>query len=267
MVATNKDQKALNNIQENIVNIIFFTAGVICILVARIPCGVAWAENILDGMGCSCISATAIAYFLDKQQKRRDLKKKSVFLNIYLRDIYDGLSMMTQRMIWFYERMEDESFDWSYSPEEYGMLKYILFASEKYPSYGLDMDGLNEKMIACADSLSLEKVETLTDEKLKVLHKMLEIIVVNSMDVLKCCEKIEDDKIMLDRENYVSIKQAEDILNKIRMAYAILYAGGIKNYGIGYKLILGALQSVRELGSFTNNFQVCLQGRINPKEL
>lgn len=122
-------------------------------------------------------------------------------------------------------------------------------------------------MIACADSLSLEKVETLTDEKLKVLHKMLEIIVVNSIDVLKCCEKIEDDKIMLDRENYVSIKQAEDILKKIKMAYAILCAGGKKNYGIAYKLILGALQSVRELGSFTNNFQVCLQGRINPKEL
>lgn len=122
-------------------------------------------------------------------------------------------------------------------------------------------------MIACADSLSLEKVETLTDEKLKALHKMLEIIVVNSIDVLKCCEKIEDDKIMLDRENYVSVKQAEDILNKIRMSYAILRAGGKKNYGIAYKLILGALQSVRELGPFTNNFQVCLQGRINPKEL
>lgn len=90
---------------------------------------------------------------------------------------------------------------------------------------------------------------------------------VNSIDVLKCCEKIEDDKVMLDRENYVSVKQTEDILNKIRMAYAILCAGGKKNYGIAYKLILGALQSVREMGSYTNYFQVSLQGRINPKEL
>ncbi len=267
MIETNKEQNLMNIFQENIVNIIFFIAGVICVLVARMPYGVAWGENILDGMGCSCISATVIAFFLDKQQKRRDLKKKSVFLNIYLRDFYDGLSMMAQRMIWFYERLEDESFDWSFNPEEYGTLRYMLSVSNQYPSYGLDMDELSEKMIACSNGLALEKVETLTDEQLAVLSKMLKIIVVNSADVAKCSKKIEDDKVMLDRENYVSVKQAEDLLSKISLAFTILRAHGKKNYGLAYKMIVQALQSIRELGSYTNNFQVCLQGRISPEEL
>lgn len=52
-------------IEENTLYVIFAILGIMLLLLARIPSGYGWGENILDGLGCSCISAAIMAYFIN----------------------------------------------------------------------------------------------------------------------------------------------------------------------------------------------------------
>lgn len=254
-------------VHDNKVNIIFAVIGAILIVLARFPYGVSWGENVLDSIGCGCMTASIISIFMYKQQKSNEKSRNQVFLKNYLQKFYDEISMMMQRMIWFSERMDDETFEWNYALQEYSSLKYMLYSSQAYPSYNVDIDELGEKAKSCSNKYSLPTVEAMSDTQLEKLHKMVQIIVSSSTGTLEQCKQLDNNKVVLDSEGLIPIETIEKNAANVGIAFTILCAKGKKNYGLAYSLIFQVLLSLRAIGGFTNDYSISLQGRIKAGEL
>lgn len=266
----NKQKKVTKNefFRSNGINLIFIVVGVVLILSARSPYGYKWGENVLDGIGCSCISAAIMAFFINQLQMAEDRKKVDSFKKLYFRNLYERLSEMLQRILWFDERWKDVDFNWNLDEREYGSLNYMLFSYQRYKSdEKLDFEELQNRIELCSKKYSAENVFNLNEEELAKLHKMIKIILVNSTDVLDERNKVDSDKLMICNLAKLDLEKINSIISKIDMAFNIFCANGKKAYGVGYELIFKSFAELREWCEVNNEVTIALRGTIRAGEL
>ena len=95
-----------------------------------------WGTNVLSvlsGIGCSGIAAAIMAIFIDAKIDKDRKKKIEKAKATYFKSLYNELSIILQRILWFENRLEEDDFDWTFPAETYSTLSYMVSVSN-YPT-------------------------------------------------------------------------------------------------------------------------------------
>ncbi len=77
---------------------------------------------------------------------------------------------------------------------------------------------------------------------------------------------IKDNKLALDTEEYISIKEVEELSFNISIAVGIMQKTD-KNYDAAIKSLLVAAKKIRDIGNYDNDVRIALHGSIEISEL
>ena len=95
----------------NIVYIITMFIAILCILLSFVSTNIRQVETILQGLGCSGIAASMMAFFIDYLQKQKQDKEKNEYRQALLSDLNQELKKCLERVIWFDEAVSKLDMD------------------------------------------------------------------------------------------------------------------------------------------------------------
>lgn len=222
--------------------------------------------NVLSGIGCSGFAAAIMAIFLERANDKRESEKITKAKALYFKRLYDQLIIAIERIIWFNERLKDDSFEWEYSDDVYSTMNYMAAMSEKYPSYSLDYDEAIKKLKDIGERYSLDNIKLLDEKEAHKVNRLFQIVAAGSSYLLKEAKIINDNMLILDIEDYISIEENEKILNDISIAVGLMLKTD-KNYKVAIVSLISAIETLRKIGKYTNGVDVGLHGSISLSEL
>ena len=223
--------------------------------------------TMLSSIGCSGIAASIMAIYIEINNSKWEKRKLEKAKKLYFRNINNQLSMFLGRILWLDERINDETFNWDLPPEEYSTLKFMIYASKKYPDKGIiSFDEAKERLETIGKKYDLESQKEIPKEKLIKVQKMFGIIAGSSGYLLNEAKEIKDNKLELDVNEYLSLDEIDLLMRNVSLGISLMNQRG-KNYSVAIKLILQAAEIIRKTGNFTDEISLELQGSISPSEL
>lgn len=217
-------------------------------------------STILVGVGCSGIAAALMSFALlirDNNAKKEQIERDR---RIFFQGIHSELKYILQKILWYDDRIDDDSFDWSLPDEQYATFRYMLFAHEKYKdSPKLSCDEAKSRLEVITKKYNLDAQRTFDKNMQKKTEKMFRIIYCNSLELSRSLLQLTENKLMLNQIGYISLEEVESLENNVNMAqYIMLHPQ--KNYGVAVKLLLIAYEKILEIGNYSNEMTISLQG-------
>ena len=222
--------------------------------------------TLLSGIGCSGIAAAIMAIFLDWTNDNREKQKTQSAKKIYFKTINDQLNMLIERILWFDERMADESFDWNLPPSQYSSLNYMVFASRISKERTISYEEAITLLKEIGKKYTLEKQDEMTPEELSKVQKMFLILADSCAFLISEANSIRDNKLALHNENYISLNDTDSLYFCISLALRIM-AKPKKNYDLAIMQIITASNKIREIGNYDEEIRIGLHGSIKTTEL
>ena len=172
-----------------------------------------------------------------------------------------------QRILWFDERVEDKDFDWSMPVHKYCTLQYILHSFSSYKSdeiitFSEAVNRLNK----CREKYSLDALKQYSQDERAKIEKMFQIISESGHTLLMIVQNINQQKVMLDSEEYITLTDIERLVFNINFAVSLMSISG-KNYAVPIKQIVECAEMIRSLCEDNSDFQISLQGSFSANEL
>ena len=242
---------------------------IILSLLLLIPASI-WENRILtilSGIGCSGIAAAIMAIFLEMASLKKESMRKAKTRSIYFRTLKDQLKMLLERMLWFEERMSDESFDWDKDPSDYSSLSYMVFSNTYYPSdEKISFHEAETRLAVIKEKYDIDHIGELSKDQLCKARKMFMILASSSFPLLSEINSIKENRIELNAEDYMSLDEIDSLYFSISLGIALMYKPD-KNYGAAVSSFISAYKSVCKVGDFTDDFVVGLHGSISMREI
>lgn len=223
--------------------------------------------SLLEGIGCSGIAASLIAFFIESNLEKKEKEKRCSIASLYLKELNSQLIMMLGRVIWFDKRMDDNEFNWELDPEVYSSLKYMLYANRQYTDEdSISWDNAIEALDVIGEKYSLEAQKKMTFEEKRKTQNMFLIIAASSKPLINLTNELKSKRIELDSLGILTIEEADSLIFNIVTGIGLMNNPG-KNYLVAIKALVSAAKKVREVGGY--NDEVCsgLQGTIHISEL
>lgn len=222
--------------------------------------------TILSNIGCSGLAATIIAICLEniiekEMRISRDRAKK-----VYFNDLYKQLEMMLERVVWFDDRMNDPDYNWDMVPSEYTSFYYQLKAFSKYADYVLTDSQFAERIVSISNRYSLDNQEKMDPLEKAKTNKMFIILAESGLDVLKQVKMIEDNKNMLDLQDYMSCKDITGLCNQINLSICLMLKEG-KNHGVAVQMLYNVYKELMSICGPIRSFRIGLNGTFSLTEL
>ena len=222
--------------------------------------------TIFSNIGCSGIAAAIMAIFLDNAAQKKENERKIKARAIYFKELKEQLKMMLERILWFDQRMDD-NFDWNKEPSVYSSLQYMLFTSRQYPSEEkISFQEAESRLAIIKEKYSLDQQANMSKEQLDKVQKMFLILSASGLTLLSEANSIKGSRLELDSEDYLSLKEIEDIHRDICMSCSLMCKPR-KNYGVAVWLLVLAYKTICEAGNYTDEISVGLHGTISMGEL
>ncbi len=222
--------------------------------------------SILSGMGCSGIAAAVMAIFLDMANTRRESQRQQRTKTLYFKHIYDQLIMMMGRILWFSERLSDESFNWELDDNVYSTMNYMVAVSTKYPNESISYKDAVERLSVIGEKYNLDNIKSISENEKHKILRMFQIIAAGSTYLIIEANNIKANKLILEAEDYFSVEDNDQLMFDISLALGLMGKPDKNNKAIIGSLIR-ATDKIRELGHYTNNVDVRLHGSISVNEL
>ncbi len=222
--------------------------------------------SIFSSIGCSCIAAAIMAIFLEDAADRKEQIRQDKAKNIYFRQLEIQLRMLLERVLWFDARMDENNFNWDQEPVVYSSFPFMVFMSTRYPEETIPFKDAQKRLHETEVKYTLDKQALMTHEQLEKVQKMFQILAASSSYLLREANNLKGNKVELDSENYISMKDTDKILFDISMGVGLMSTIG-KNYGAAIASLVSAYGKVREIGCFTDDFRIGLHGSIEITEL
>ena len=246
--------------------IYFFTIAISLLLL--IPACI-WKCNILtilSGIGCSGIASAIMAIFLDMASLKKENERKAKTRSIYFRELKEQLKMMIERVLWFDERLND-NFDWDKDPTIYSSLQYMLYANQQYPNKEkISFEEAEARLNTLKDKYSLVEQSKMQAINLQKLQKMFMILATSGITLLSEANSVNENKVELDSEDYLSLKEIENIHFQISMGISLMSKTN-KNYGVAISLLVSAYKTICKVGNYNEEICIGLNGTIMMNEI
>lgn len=221
--------------------------------------------NVLSGIGCSGIAAGAMAIFLELAENKRARQRILKERQIYFYEIHSQLMMMIERLLWLNDRLEDD-FNWELDPYEYFSLRYMVFSHDISQEKTISFQEAVEVLTDIGKKYNLENIKRLSNEQRAKVQKMFLIVASSSLYLLKEINAVENNKLLLDIEEFISIEEVKQLRFEISMAVEIMEKTD-KNYETAIRCLLSATKKIREIGDYNDSVRVGLHGSIEMAEL
>lgn len=222
--------------------------------------------NVLSGIGCSGIAAAAMAIFLERANGKRELEKAERTKSIYFRRLYDQLIMTMERILWFNERLGDDEFIWDLPDQEYYSLNYMISMSTRYPERSLSYSSAIDELRAIGEKYNIEGIKRLSEHDKNKICRLFQIVAISSASLLDEARIVNENKLLLDIEDYLSIDGNEQILFQISLSIGLMSRQD-KNYKAAIECLISATDRLRTVGLYANSIQVGLHGSVSINEL
>ncbi|HIW39900.1 MAG TPA: hypothetical protein IAA36_02945 [Candidatus Eubacterium pullicola] len=95
---------------------------------------------------------------------------------------------------------------------------------------------------------------------------MFLILYTSGLTLLSEANSIKERRIELDTEDYLSLKEAENMYFQIFFGISLMCKPN-KNYGISISFILSAYKTVCQIGKYTDEINIGLHGTIKMSEI
>ena len=230
-----------------------------------------WDYNILtmlSGIGCSGFAAAIMAIFIEYSTRKRELEKNQNARNQYFKDIYNQLTAMLERILWFYERIEDESFCWGYNAWEYYTKDFMLEVVNKHYNNNqeISFDDALKRLEEIANNCSDDGFAKMSEETKNKVEKMFLILSVGSSSLVSETNNIKENQLMLNFDNYLSMRDVKNLLNSISWAISQMEKP-CKNYKEAILRLVNATKQIRSVGNYTNDIYIGLHGNFKINEI
>lgn len=224
------------------------------------------ALTILSGIGCSGIAAAIMAIFLDAAALKKESERKIKARAIYFRELKDQLKMMIERILWFDQRM-DEDFDWDRDPSVYSTFQYMIYASRQYPDgEKISFQDAELRLNVLKEKYSLDQQGNMSAEQLHKVQRMFLILSASGLALLSEVNSIKENRLELDVEDYMSLKEIENLHFQISMGVSLMCKPR-KNYSAAISSLVSAYKSICKVGNYTDEINVGLHGLIKMTEI
>lgn len=222
--------------------------------------------SILSGIGCSGIAAAIMAIFLDWSNDKREKEKTQNAKRVYFSSINSQLNMLIERILWFDDRIDDESFNWGLQRSEYNSLKYMVSASKQITERSVSYEDAVSLLLTVGEKYAHDKLSDLSNEKLVKIQKMFFIIADSCTVLIANTQSIFENKLILDREHYISLEDTDQLRFSIVFAVDIM-SKALPNYKAAITSIISASRKIRELGNYDDKIRIGLHGSFDSAEL
>ena len=223
--------------------------------------------TILSGVGCSGIAAAIMAIFLDSAAKKREDERKTNARAIYFRELKEQLKMMIERVLWFEERLNDDDFDWSQDPESYSSFRYMIYASQRYPSgEKISFEEAEARLNGLRDKYSIDRQAKMEPTQRERIQKMFLILAASGMTLLSEANSVKKNRIELNTEGYLSLEEIESVHFKISLGISLMCKPN-KNYGAAIESFVLAYKTICNAGNYTDELNIGLHGTIKMSEI
>ena len=221
---------------------------------------------MLSSVGCSGFAAGIMAIFLENAESIREKKRITKARQIYFDEMNNQLTMTIERILWFDERLQEDNFNWSLNPSEYSSLRYGLFSHSISKERRVSFQEAEKMLLQMGNKYNLENIRGLSEEQRLKVQKMFQIVATGCSYLLREMSSIIDNKLRLDTEKYISIKESEELSFNISLAAGIMLKTD-KNYDVAIKSLLAAAKKIRGIGNYDNDVRIALHGNIPISEL
>lgn len=223
--------------------------------------------GVLSGIGCSGIAAAIMAVFIEISNCKSEYKKVNQAKALYFRQLYDQLIITVGKILWFDERVTDDSFDWNLQDNVYSSFYYMVEMSTHYPTSSLSYDEAIERLRGIGEKYSLEKIKTLDADVVYKVNRLFQIVAAGTSDLWIEANALKNDKLILEIEDYLSIEENKKIIFDISLALGLMHKKD-KNYKVVIDFLISATDKLRKTGKYpANNIQIGLCGSVSVSEL
>lgn len=212
--------------------------------------------TLLSGIGCSGLAAAIMAIFLESADAKRVVEKKARTRTAYFEAIKEELKIVLERILWFDMRTMDENFDWEKEPAFYSTMEFILWASETYPEEEeISFQAAEKRLNSLAEKYAVENLRQMSQAQLEKTEKPFLIVATGSTSLLELSDSIEKNKIVLDAEDYISLKDIKSLSWNISISAAMM-SRPRKNYGAAISMLLSAYKLICSIGNYSDDFLI-----------
>lgn len=223
--------------------------------------------TVLSGIGGSGIAAALMAIFIEREATRKNKIQKQSFIRVYLNSINSQLKMLIERVLWFEERTNDVEYDWSRPIQDYSSLQYMLWASIQFPeSESITFQEAKVLLEKIGHKYNLDQQSKMNNEAKNRTYRLFAVIASTTRSLLAEVQRLNNDKLILHSNGYLDINTADALLWKINCAIGLMNAPG-KNYDVAIKMLVEAVEQIRDIGGFSDGINIGLHGSIGFNEL
>lgn len=222
--------------------------------------------NMLSSVGCSGLAAAIMAIFLERANEQRELRKSQAAKSLYFKKIYDQLIITIEKLLWFNDRLSDESFDWELQDSIYSSMNYMVAMNPQYKERKLSYDDAIIELSKMGEQYNLDNIKLLNEKDRHNVNRMFSIVAAGSIYLIMEANAIKDNKLILAVEDYMDIKENEQLMLDISFSIGLM-KNNDKNYYVAIDSLIKATNKLREVGLYTNDIKVSLHGSISVEEL
>lgn len=220
----------------------------------------------LSGVGCSGLAAGVLAIFLECSENKREKQRMNKARQIFFHEFYSQLKMIIERLLWFNYRLEEDDFNWGLDPLEYSSFRYMLFAHSISQEKTISFQEAEEILIKIGKKYNIENIKSLSEKQRAKVQKMFLIVAASSRYLLREANNVENNKLLLNIEEYITIEEVKQLNFDIALAIGIMQKTD-KNYDVAIKSLLSAIKKIREIGNYSDNIRIGLHGSMEITEL
>lgn len=221
---------------------------------------------ILSNIGCSGMAAALMALFLERIIQKQQETSKDKARKAYFNQLHRELKNMLERIVWFDDRMNDSTFDWDKKPAEYSSLRYQLAAHTQYSDYSLTDQQFAERLKAIQIKYDLDNQKETPPAEKEKMNKMFVILAESGGDILRQIRMIEDNKLILDLQDYMSLDDIEALRFHITLSISLM-GSREKNYGVAVLMLQLAYKKISGICGTDKSFKIDLNGSVHVNEL
>lgn len=207
-----------------------------------------------------------MAIFLDRSNSKREKERLTKAKSLYFSQLYDQLIMMAENILWYNERLADDSFDWNMDENAYYTIEYRIKMSSRYPTQLLDYEEAINRLRTIGEKYSIDNIKSLNQQEIYKINRMFQIVAAGATHLLVEAKAVSENKLILEIEDYLSIEDNKNIMFNISLAIGLMPKTD-KNYKAVVECLINAIDALREIGNYTNNISTGLHGSISVTEL
>jgi len=211
--------------------------------------------NIVANISYSMLAAAFMAIFIEYYNKKREEEEKNKFKEIFFKDINHQLSILIGNLLWFEEHMNEDWINWNLDMKYFLNIKFRFDILQYYEEYEISFDEAMERLEELSNKYKLEKIEEMEEEELNKITKMFNILCFQCGQVVLRLNQMENNKILLDIEDYIKIEEFDQIFHDMNLC-RIIMSKKKKNYGIAINLLMSSTNKIRNISNYDNNIKI-----------